>query len=128
MSKLNKEQLNFNFGDLNPKKHKSSGNGGNIQMKRDYLFIREIPLEWSKAAGKIRGKASYMGERLWFLAGVNKSRTFDFSISKTTDNGISRSAASRGLKALENAGLVSVERLPGKKLIVTIFDVPKKAK
>jgi DNA-binding MarR family transcriptional regulator len=38
------------------------------------------------------------------------------------DLGVLRDAASRGLKALEAAGLVEVERHPGRRPVVTILD------
>ena len=58
---------------------------------------------------------------LWFLAGMKRSGEVSLSLSSLVDLEVNRFAASRGLGALENAGLVSVVRQPGRKPTVTLL-------
>jgi hypothetical protein len=60
---------------------------------------------------------------LWFQAGIKKRREIRLGLAHLSDFGLDRFAASRGLTALERAGLVSVIRHPGRQPIVTILDV-----
>jgi hypothetical protein len=57
------------------------------------------------------------------LAGWKRSAEFEFVVDDWAEFGLSRSSASRGLQALEQAGLVSVVRRPREASIVTLLDV-----
>jgi len=81
-----------------------------------------IPWEWLTEAAKQPGKAFQVGIALWFLAGIKGSRTVALSGSVLEDFGVNRYAAYRGLKVLEDAGLVSAKRHPGRNPLVTILD------
>jgi hypothetical protein len=83
-----------------------------------------IPLSWLTVAAKQSGKALHVSMALWFLAGITRNRTVPLSAKVTSQFGVNRYAAYRGLKALEHAGLVSAVRHPGRLPIVTILDVP----
>jgi hypothetical protein len=54
---------------------------------------------------------------------VKKSREFKLSGPAMLDLGVNRHASYRGLKALEAAGLVSVQRAPGSKPVVKILEL-----
>jgi len=82
-----------------------------------------IPLNWLAEAGQLRGKALHVAIVLWFQAGLKCLRTVKLSNAVMKRFGVDRYAAYRGLKALENAGLVSVERHAGRLPVVTILDV-----
>ena len=59
---------------------------------------------------------------LWFASGLKRG---DTSVKFSTHGaGLDRHAAYRGLKALEDAGLVSVVRHHGRKARVTLLPVP----
>jgi hypothetical protein len=81
-----------------------------------------IPLNWLGAAASLPGKALHVAIELWFWAGVKNSRTVAISLSHLRATRIHRSSASRGLQALERAGLVAVVRHSGRKPIVTLLD------
>jgi hypothetical protein len=70
------------------------------------------------------GKALHVGVQVWFQVGLTKSSEVSISMSTMDRMGVSRFAASRGLAALEKAGLVSVVRHPGRKPVVTILTTP----
>jgi hypothetical protein len=67
------------------------------------------------------GKALHVGIQVWHQVGLTRSSKVSISMSGMAKVGVSRFAASRGIAALEKAGLVSVVRHSGRKAIVTIL-------
>lgn len=91
--------------------------------KRGEKFIKgPIPWNWVAAAGQLPGKAAQVALALWFAAGVHRSRTFPVPMSRIREMGVSRQAAYRCLQAMEDAGLVTLERGSGKRAVVTLLD------
>lgn len=85
-------------------------------------FIRgPIPLEWIARANALPGKAGAVGLALWFLVGVQKSRTVKLTGEVERIAACGRKALYPALAALEKAGLVTVERKPGARAVVTIL-------
>jgi hypothetical protein len=88
-----------------------------------------INVAWLKRAIAIRGKhAVSVGLAIWFLRGMLK-RTTDLSLNPATLNrfGIDRFASYRGIRALENAGLILVRRHRGQSPLISINSVPEKS-
>lgn len=83
-----------------------------------------IPWNWLCAALSLRGRAGAVGVALWLRAGLTRKRTVKLSYGDLTTMRVDRYAARRGLRLLEAAGLVSVERRPGCAPEVTILDAP----
>ena len=81
-----------------------------------------VPWRWLATAMELPGSALHVAIKLWFLAGLNRSRVVVVPLSRI--EGVSRWTASDGLKHLEEAGLVVVERHAGRKPIVTLLDTP----
>lgn len=82
-----------------------------------------IPLGWLQRAAALPGKAIHVALEVWFWAGIKKSRTVSVSLSRLrVAPKTPRTTASRGLRSLEGEGLVSVNRLPGRKPIVTLLE------
>jgi hypothetical protein len=82
-----------------------------------------IPCDWLARAARLPGKALAVGVALWFKAGLSKRNAMVRLTGKLMEQfGIGRYAQYRGLKALEAAGLVSVERRRGCAPMVTILD------
>jgi DNA-binding transcriptional ArsR family regulator len=75
-------------------------------------------------AARLPGRALHVGMALWFLVGMKKTGCVTFSLSRSAGLELSRAAASRGLARLEQAGLVSVTRLPGRNVLVRVLDAP----
>jgi hypothetical protein len=80
-----------------------------------------IPWPWVTAAAQLPGKAFRVGMVIWFLAGINNSRTVALSGKALRSLGVDRFAQYRSLKALEEARLVTVTRHIGRNPMVTIL-------
>ena len=92
------------------------------RIEKGKNFIRgPLPLDWFEKAGMLPGRALCVALVLWYQAGLNKSNVVNLSSKILKGFGVDRYAKSRGLRNLENAGLVSVKRFPGRNPIVTIF-------
>ena len=89
--------------------------------KRSKMFIcGPIPLGWITKAACVEGKTLHVAIALWFLAGLKRSHKVALPQSTLKRFGVSRQASYRALLRLEDAGLVSVDRHPGRNAIVTI--------
>jgi hypothetical protein len=86
-------------------------------------FVK-APLPWLAAAATLPGKAIVVGLALWFLRGVKKQATVRLTGATLVKVGVTRKAGYRGLRQLENAGLVQVTRRRGSGPSVTILDAP----
>jgi hypothetical protein len=84
-------------------------------------FIVPTPLKWTSAAAKLPGKSLHVGQALWYVSGLRKTRTVKLSKDKLNLFGVSRHAYSNCLSFMEAAGLVKVERRVGKTPLVTIL-------
>ena len=98
----------------------------NSQKKINGKFLKgPIPLEWLKQAAPLSGKAMQIALCIWFLIGVKRDNTVKLSYKLLKEFGVSRSSSYRGLEALENAGLIAIERHPGRSPIVTLREYEK---
>lgn len=92
--------------------------------QRSNKFLKgPVPWSWIEKAARLPGSTLAVGFALWRLAGAMKSKTVRLANSETKALGVGRSAKSRALAELEQAGLVTVERRPGCLPKVTILDV-----
>ena len=87
-------------------------------------FIKgPIPLAWLSAAAELPGKAALaIGLALWFERGRRKSDEVLLTAAICERFGLDRKGKYRGLAALEEAGLVAVERRPNRNPVVTILE------
>jgi DNA-binding transcriptional ArsR family regulator len=94
--------------------------------KRKYrrFILGPLPLEWFQVAANLPGKALHIGLALWYLSGLKKSRTIRLTSQARSGFGIGRQALYRQLAALENEGLISVERREGRRPTITILELP----
>jgi hypothetical protein len=83
-----------------------------------------VPWAWLRTAIRLhrRGRALDLGLLLWLEAGLTRSRVVRVNLSRLGDLGISLESASRALRNLELAGLVSVARRPGRQSEITLLD------
>ena len=86
-----------------------------------------IPWSWLVRAARLPGKALHVALAVWFGAGMKRKRTVPLSYKVMAKLGCPRETARRGLKSLESAALVSVERHPGRSPRVTIEEVDVQA-
>lgn len=86
------------------------------------LFIKgPIPLDWITTANSLPGKAGAVGLGLWFLKGVTCSNVVKVTSQVEQIAGCSRKAVYAALEALEAAGLVQVQKSPGRRPIVEVI-------
>ena len=94
--------------------------------RRGAWFLKgPVPLSWLIAAARLRGKALHLGVRIWFQAGLTNRREVELSAAGLRSMGVGEKAARNGLRALESAELVTVERHPGRAPRVTLLDGPR---
>jgi hypothetical protein len=87
-------------------------------------FLRgPVPWPWLEIAARLPGRALAVALCLWREAGRQHRSTIKLCLRRV-GLGVSEQSARRGLRALESAGLVTVERLPGRGLAVTLLDAP----
>ena len=94
------------------------------QIRTDRFLKGPIPWAWLTTAAQEPGQALHVAIVIWFLSGLNKSRKIALSGKILRTMGVNRHAGYRGLKALEKAALVTVERHPGRNPVVAILDTP----
>lgn len=88
-------------------------------------FLRgPVQLSWLARAASLPGKALAVGISLWYRVGLENSMTVRFVSAVRDRFSLNRSSASRGLKALCQAGLVSVQQSPGQVPVVKVIDEP----
>jgi len=92
-------------------------------QRRAKFLKGPVPWPWLVAAAKLPGKALAVGLALWRLSGATKSATVRLSNAEVAVLGVDRSAKSRALKWLEEAGLVRIEQKPGRIPSVTILSI-----
>jgi hypothetical protein len=91
------------------------------EKRRRFFLAGPIPVHWLAAAGQLRGKALAVGLALWFQSGLRHGQSkVSLGSAALSHFKINYQAARRGLAALESTGLVTVERHPGRRPIVTI--------
>ena len=87
------------------------------------LFLKgPIPWHWIIRASKLPGKALIVGLCLWRLKGATKKNAIPLSNVELEPFGVDRAAQSRALAALEQAGLISIERHRGRWSIITLVE------
>lgn len=86
------------------------------------LFLRgPIPLEWLAKAAALPGKTLNLAVALCWLHGMSKGKPFLLTGGALMHLNVERGAANRGLARLEEAGLIQVDRKPGRRPTVTIL-------
>jgi hypothetical protein len=74
---------------------------------------------------QLPGKALHVALEVWYRAGLKRQRAVVLSLAHVADvGGFDRATASRGLRALERAGLVAVARGVGRAPRVTLLEAP----
>jgi len=93
------------------------------QARRAGQFLKgPIPLNWWTAAAALPGKALALASAIWFKAGLNKTHS-DIAVGEELAMrfGVHRGARYRALRQLQDAGLISVDREPGRLPRITLI-------
>jgi hypothetical protein len=104
---------------------KSSPNAAGVQGE----FVKgPIPLDWLGRAAKLTGKAPLATAlAIMFEVGRRRSPQITLTTPILDRFGVNRKAKYRGLKQLEEANLIQVDRRPRKNPIVTVLAVHSNA-
>ena len=101
-----------------------SSSGQYIDAPMSVPFLKgPIPMAWLNMAARLPGKTLNVGIAIWWLAGMSKTTAFKLTGKSLSQLGVSRDAASDGLKRLEDNGLILVKRSSGQRPIVEIVPV-----
>lgn len=84
-------------------------------------FVKEIPLDWLIAAGNLSKTAIRVAHACWFLDGCNRKKPFKLNRFTSSRFGLDRRAKHRGLRKLEEAGLIKIHRIPGSLSIIEML-------
>ena len=96
-----------------------------LRGKRQQRFLRgPIPWPWLEAAARLPGKALPVALALRYRAGLERKDSVTLPAGLLTAMGVDRFAKARALAALERAGLIKVERRPGRGPVVTLVEAP----
>jgi len=87
-----------------------------------------VPLSWLETAAKLPGKCLHIGVTLWYLAGVQKTKTVALGNSQLEKLGVDRNAKCRCLKAMQGAGLIAIDQQPGRNPMITILNAAEAEK
>ena len=89
---------------------------------KGHLFLRgPVSVEWLAQASALGKAAMFVGLECWYRAGLAGSLVFRLNLSQlAVAPKLARSSVRRGLQHLERAGLVSVARPVGQRLLVAI--------
>ena len=126
MDKIDINAISLNNRKIVAKKTAVKAKNYAPMHKKGELFLcGPIPWNWLTAASNAngRGSAVQVALAIWFLVGLNhKAATIKLTRKTLMQLGIDRNAGYRGLKVLEESGLVTVIRKPGSSPMVTILE------
>ncbi len=108
--------------EWNGKTFRSHDKSTRVPPNTEGLFLKgPIPISWLARAERRGLSALTIGLELWLLCGLRKSKVVDLNLSqlRLTD-ARARQSNQRGLRKLEEAGLVRVSRRPGRRSQVEI--------
>ena len=85
------------------------------------LFVRgPVDWDWLKECGRLPGRALHVAVVLQLEAGMRKSLTVELRAKRLLEIGVDADATRRALQQMESAGLIEVERRPGRLRVVTM--------
>lgn len=91
------------------------------RRETDRFIAGPLPLPWFAIAASLPGTALAVGLAIWHVAGLHRRKSkLQVCASLLMRFGVQRVAGYRGLRALEAAGLITVERHRGRCPVVTI--------
>lgn len=82
-----------------------------------------IPVDWMARALRLKASAGKVGVVLFFQRGLCGRDEFRIEPARFRELDIDKSTRRRGLLALEEVGLIAVQREPGRSPVVTILDL-----
>ena len=124
---LDRYRLQVQSRPLDPPATRRTGLRAPRPREGEHYLRGPIPMSWFLAAARLPGRALHVGMWVWYRVGLNRGAgQVDLNLSALADElECDRATASRGLRALENAGLVASSRPPGRKVRVVVLAAPE---
>ncbi len=94
-----------------------------VQHSSKHLGPNEVPLKWIEAAARLPGKSLHVAIAVWMLCRHQSFLEAALGNRLALRFGVDRNSKYRALGWLEDAGLIEVERRPGRPPIVTIVGI-----
>ena len=89
-------------------------------LKQSLRYIKMIPMDWLSQAVTLCPPAVRVGLACWFMDGCNKQKPFTLTRATCQLLGIAKWDKRRGLRQLENAGLIKILRVPGRLSLIAM--------
>lgn len=99
---------------LTPTQPKGKRGGLPRRKQSDWFVKGPIPGAWLAAAGMLPGRALNVALAVWHETQLNRSAAVRVSRAAAARFGAGRNAFRNGLTKLEEAGLIAVDRIPGR--------------
>jgi hypothetical protein len=107
------------FADASPK-HKISKNN------KSEFYVPSIPIPWLKKIYVLPGASLKVALIIWRTYRMeNSQNTFKLTKKYCEPFEISRYQRFRGLRGLEEAGLIEVDQKPGRAPVITLLNIKK---
>jgi hypothetical protein len=87
-----------------------------------------IPWDWLDRAGRLPGKALAVGLVLWQKAGLSNTCTVKICQARLDDLGLREASTRRGIRSLQDAGLIAVVSSAGRGLKISLLDLPARSR
>ena len=102
--------------------YRNSGKSIELRPKRSCRFMPPIPEWWAIIAMALRGKAYHVGSIVWQECRINRSASCKLTRHVWEKFGLHRHTIRGGLKALEEAGLIVLEKGGKRSPLITIVN------
>lgn len=93
-------------------------------QKGEKFIAANVPWSWFAIAAGLPGKALAIGMLVWWLVTVNKQPVVAFSYKRAECTGLSHESIRQSIRKLELAGLISVQRAPGRSPRIRVLPAP----
>ena len=93
----------------------------NKSVSKKHFIKGPVYLDWISPAAQLSGKAINVALAIHWLHGMNQGKPFKITQSALTKFNLSNDAYLDGLRKLEKAKLVSVDRNPGQRALITVI-------
>jgi hypothetical protein len=91
---------------------------------KSHLFIQTISLPWISKATQLPYSAMRVGLACWFIDGCNKQKPFTLNRATCLHFNITKWDKRRGIRQLEDAGLIEIQRRPGRFSLISLKRSP----
>lgn len=95
------------------------------RKRRDWFVLGPIPGDWIGRAAALRGQCLHVALAVWHCAKLERSDCGKLTAAVLRKFGVNADNGRKRLADLEAAGLVTVERHPGRCPLVTICAGPR---